>query len=1099
MATKLFEIQRTGTFAWSPSPTIPAMAVASPSHRQSDAAVQSAVIELFYLPPFPSKSYSQTLSAQGTVTCLSRISTVEWGHVTASRPHGILASGTISGELLLWDATLILEEQRSSRDALIIRTRKHAGHLRSLCFNRHQPNLLATAGEYGEMFIWDLTNPNKPYTPNNRISKQTHIVRAAWNNQVQHIIATSCSHGDTMVWDLRAKKEVMVISSPIKNNTVKSVNALAWHPDKAAQLATTYDDDQYPSIYLWDLRHANSYIIALSGHRESVLDLAWCDQDANLLLSASKDGRIAAWSTDASEYLGDLSKSTEPISQIHFRPYDPRLLASADQSGKIDIYSMGSTYKRSTISCHAKDERQYTNDNKRSLLLREPPKWLRRPTGASFGFGGKLVIFRNSNQAKESRQSPRQVVIQAVRNNSLLMAEAEAVNAATKKDTIQLIIQQRYSTSIDENAVMNEWELFRILTAQDSRTQLLKYLDYDSSQVTSSIASLFKDLPSKDKQENEPAAALDHTSPTAFKSVIPTSIGSLSQLFPHLPTEPPFPTAASLTKVEPLTTQQLSFFSTHTSATDQVITRALITGDFLSAVNTCLVNDNLADALAIAYYGGEDLFISTLQQHFQRRSTKKPYLQLLHSLADDDLAFIAYHIAIDEWKAAMAVFCTFAKPEHFASLCDLLGKRLEQTMVDNLSNHDQHYGYYALLCYIVAGSFENCVRLWLLLQQQNGSKDASAELHRLVQKCIIFSKVLDYEDPAFNRDSDSGSDHSLDGLYEIYSGYAKFLASEGRLDIAWSYLQRIPPTCSSALHTDVLMMQDRIYRAMAGVNRNDDQLFPLTHVSLSTEVFTSAKSNDATLQIHKTDKIKDNKQYTADSLTITSWKPLHKAEPLYDPLTTAEHTPSDEQQVLAKAFDNGDDVFEGFVYNTSPSNELESKVASKLVVSRPHQKLEREPSLSNIPSAVPSSSDTPLPTPWAVSTQPLDQYDMYNSPSPSPSLAITAVPISSPSPLDNLWADENHSHDFIEFHDASPLIHQDAKLQGFTQQPNYTFMYDQQQLETDYIKQVPRKKEQAQRFVYERNHLSATQRPIYDVLSHILRQTRQQLPVRAIT
>ena len=35
-----------------------------------------------------------------------------------------------------------------------------------------------------------------------------------------------------------------------------------------------------------------------------------------------------------------------------------------------------------------------------SLTLKQPPKWLKRPVGVSFGFGGKLVAFNNKSQIK---------------------------------------------------------------------------------------------------------------------------------------------------------------------------------------------------------------------------------------------------------------------------------------------------------------------------------------------------------------------------------------------------------------------------------------------------------------------------------------------------------------------------------------------------------------------------------------------------------------------------------------------------------------------------------------------------------------------------
>ena len=39
-----------------------------------------------------------------------------------------------------------------------------------------------------------------------------------------------------------------------------------------------------------------------------------------------------------------------------------------------------------------------------TMQLKSPPKWLRRPCGASFGFGGKLVSFENISQTLTNNQ-----------------------------------------------------------------------------------------------------------------------------------------------------------------------------------------------------------------------------------------------------------------------------------------------------------------------------------------------------------------------------------------------------------------------------------------------------------------------------------------------------------------------------------------------------------------------------------------------------------------------------------------------------------------------------------------------------------------------
>lgn len=90
-----------------------------------------------------------------------------------------------------------------------------------------------------QVFIWDLTKPDKPYTPGNRSKYLEEISHLAWNNQVQHILATSSNTGHTVVWDLKFKREVTTLSYSAPDSVVglssgvgrRGATAVAWNPD----------------------------------------------------------------------------------------------------------------------------------------------------------------------------------------------------------------------------------------------------------------------------------------------------------------------------------------------------------------------------------------------------------------------------------------------------------------------------------------------------------------------------------------------------------------------------------------------------------------------------------------------------------------------------------------------------------------------------------------------------------------------------------------------------------------------------------------------------------------------------------------------------
>jgi protein transport protein SEC31 len=125
----------------------------------------------------------------------------------------------------------------SQEESLIMNNTTHTGQIRGLDFNRFQSNLLASAGSNNEIYIWDLTKPDTPYSPGAKSSKLEDITSVGWNGQVQHILATSSSTGHTVVWDLRNRREVMTLSAPISggiNAGHRSISSVVWHPDNVS-------------------------------------------------------------------------------------------------------------------------------------------------------------------------------------------------------------------------------------------------------------------------------------------------------------------------------------------------------------------------------------------------------------------------------------------------------------------------------------------------------------------------------------------------------------------------------------------------------------------------------------------------------------------------------------------------------------------------------------------------------------------------------------------------------------------------------------------------------------------------------------------------
>ena len=124
------------------------------------------------------------------------------------------------------------------------------------------------------MYVWDIKDPSKPYTPTGtRSTKLDDITSIAWNQQVQHVLAGASSTGYTVVWDLRGKREVVALAYGGGAGTLagqmsngggmaiggrRGMSDIAWHPDNATRLVTASEDDSSPIIMVWDLRNARA-------------------------------------------------------------------------------------------------------------------------------------------------------------------------------------------------------------------------------------------------------------------------------------------------------------------------------------------------------------------------------------------------------------------------------------------------------------------------------------------------------------------------------------------------------------------------------------------------------------------------------------------------------------------------------------------------------------------------------------------------------------------------------------------------------------------------------------------------------------------------
>lgn len=872
MTRKLKTIRRTAAFAWSPGHQSPMIATGTKAGTVDDSFSSTSALEIFYL---DLNTESKSAQSSFKVDTVSRFNALTWGHSTSDKPLGLIAGGMESGELELWDPADILDK-KSATEALILRNATHTGTLCALDFNAFQSNLLASAGSNSEVYIWDLKNPSTPYSPGARSSKMDNISSVAWNCQVPHILSTASTNGYTVVWDLRNKKEVMTLAQGSHSSLTGgrgSISSISWHPNVAFQIVTASDDDQNPIISLWDLRHAHSPEKILTGHTMGVLDVSWCRQDSDLLISSGKDCKTLCWNPNTGVLNGELSNSMKWSFGVNWSPRNPDLFATSSFDGSIDIFSV---HGKSNNEAIQRDDPFNTAiataaSSAKAFELKVPPKWYRRPVGATFGFSGKLVTFDNksgqndsSNNGDTPSQSagvdpkiaPRCVKITTIHTDPEIVKRSEELESATYNNANNLIEDRIQNSSKDKM----EWEVLKTLFSDNAREQLISYLGFEKDQVMAAATTLLENcnkadrlqevVESGERKQNSPnaedvnkkedrlstptntASAFFVDSPPFLEKTDDSFISQLSQeVDSGTVRDSDFGLASNPTQDFVSTNNAFKLYPEGSTENDRLITRAIMIGDFESAVNACIAIERFSDALMLAICGGGDLLARTQKIYFESQSRKYTYLRLLQGIVEDDLSAIVKEADLDEWASILVALCTYAQSSDFGPYCEVMGDRL----LSSLELHDK-----AILFYLAAGNLEKVSSIWISQYNQDinvwDSTLNGVKLQELIEKVTIFRTAIDYEDTALVSES---ADYPLTDLYDKYCEYAEFMAAQGKLDVAMKYINMTPAKYSSSKtvsRTPSSIMRDRIFHASAnklGIYRRPS--FPFEQTLLSSK------------------------------------------------------------------------------------------------------------------------------------------------------------------------------------------------------------------------------------------------------------------------
>ncbi|XP_061439167.1 protein transport protein Sec31A isoform X15 [Rhineura floridana] len=797
---KLKEIDRTAMQAWSPSHHHPIYLATGTSAQQLDATFSTnASLEIFEL---DLTDPSLDMKSCATFSSTHRYHKLIWGpHKMASDGNlsGVLIAGGENGNIILYDPAKILAGES---EVVIAQKDKHTGPVRALDVNLFQTNLVASGANESEIYIWDLNNFATPMTPGAKTQPPEDISCIAWNRQVQHILASASPSGRATVWDLRKNEPIIKVSD---HSNRMHCSGLAWHPDVATQMVLASEDDRLPVIQMWDLRFASSPLRVLESHARGILTIAWSMADPELLLSCGKDSKILCSNPNTGEVLYELPTTTQWCFDVQWCPRNPALLSAASFDGRISIYSiMGGSADSLRQKQADKLSSSFGNldpfgtgqplpplqlpqqatSQSRILPLKKPPKWIRRPVGASFSFGGKLVTFENSKPQQQGAEQPQQhyhVYISQVVTEKEFLSRSDQLQEAVQAEAFVNYCQKKIDAAKNDFE-RNVWSFLKVHFEEDSRGKCLELLGYRKDDLGEKITSALR---KETLHRGEPDVTLEE-SDQPVQSDGEESLAAQDQLL------------GESTKVEPdtLSPADETFNISVTGDIDGLITQALLTGNFESAVDLCLHDNRMADAIILAIAGGQELLSRTQKKYFAK--TRGKITRLITAVVTKNWKEIVQSCDLQNWKEALAAVLTYARPDKFAALCDLLGARLE-------SEGDNVLQTQACLCYICAGNVEKLVACWT--KAQDGSSPLS--LQDLIEKVVILRKAVQ-----LTQVMDASAVGAL--LADKMSQYANLLASQGSISAALAFLP------DNTNQPNIVLLRERICRAQGELPRGPE-------------------------------------------------------------------------------------------------------------------------------------------------------------------------------------------------------------------------------------------------------------------------------------
>ena len=549
----------------------------------------------------------------------------------------------------------------------------------------------------------------------------------------------------------------------------------------------------------------------MTGHSKGILSTDWCQKDSDLLISCGKDNRTIVWNVSTGEPIGDLFHSTNWTFDAKWCPRIPDMCAVASYDGIVGVHSIlrSSEHPPEDLFSPQPAHAEVTHDpddpfsqigmqTQKSFTMQpvftlpQPPKWLRKPVGAVFGFGAKLITFDTNSTAVSMKKVPicDEILFRADQLDYILSERNPQISA-------EYCDYVAHSEFIKDPREKEIWKIIKALFSGNMKAEMTDFLGFDpqfanEQKLLAVFSKLGIDLKEKyvddDVPEEEFQGDQNENSISAEKK------------------------AALLSKATPFALYPAR--TTDDNEIDIAITKCLVVGDFETAVTICLGSNRIADALILAINGGPHLIKRAQDKYFEKNCNLKSYSRLLKAVLAQDISDIVANCKLDNndhWRDIVGIIATYANPEDIVGYFIQLGNRLSGLAPNPNTKHSQS------ICFLGAGNFEKVMECWsknVATPTDIVAKLNNVPLQSLMEKVSVFQDAVQFQDQALRIDREDADIFPLSYMYELYTEYSWLATLNGQVDIAYRFLERIPiDFIPSNSHVDILNLRDQVYNS----------------------------------------------------------------------------------------------------------------------------------------------------------------------------------------------------------------------------------------------------------------------------------------------